>query len=110
MAFDKGTHDDQMDMTSYAERCMVETFLENIMVAAVLITGLAVSGCNSTQEETLEIDNTAPVPLATPAANRDIMYSEISNRESDMAERDILSKDRDDVEGMSFTKLNGLTF
>ena len=27
VAFDKSTHDDQMDVTSYAARCLVETFV-----------------------------------------------------------------------------------
>lgn len=27
VAFDKGTHDDQVDVTSYAARCLVETFV-----------------------------------------------------------------------------------
>ena len=29
VAFDKGTHDDQVDVTSYAARCLVETFAED---------------------------------------------------------------------------------
>jgi predicted phage terminase large subunit-like protein len=29
IAFDKGTHDDQVDVTSYAARCLVETFSED---------------------------------------------------------------------------------
>lgn len=29
VAFDKGTHDDQVDVTSYAARCLVETFTED---------------------------------------------------------------------------------
>ena len=29
VAFDKGTHDDQVDVTSYAARCLVETFVED---------------------------------------------------------------------------------
>ena len=29
VAFDKGTHDDQVDVTSYAARCLVETFADD---------------------------------------------------------------------------------
>ena len=29
VAFYKGTHDDQVDVTSYAARCLVETFAED---------------------------------------------------------------------------------
>ena len=29
VAFDKGTHDDQVDVTSYAARCLVETFVDD---------------------------------------------------------------------------------
>ena len=29
VAFDKGTHDDHVDVTSYAARCLVETFLDD---------------------------------------------------------------------------------
>ena len=29
VAFDKGTHDDQVDVISYAARCLVETFAED---------------------------------------------------------------------------------
>jgi len=29
VAFDKGTHDDQVDVTNYAARCLVETFAED---------------------------------------------------------------------------------
>jgi len=87
--------------------------LLNIMVLAVLVTGLAVSGCTSPQEEAPEVDTTAPAPSATPAtsaATGDIMDSEISTIESDMAELDALLEDMENVEDMSFTELDGLTF
>ena len=84
--------------------------LLNIMVLAVLVTGLAVSGCTSPQEETPEVDTTAPTPSATPAPTGDIMDSEISTIESDMAELDALLEDMENVEDMSFTELDGLTF
>ncbi len=84
--------------------------LLNIMVLAVLVTGLAVSGCTSPQEEAPEVDTTAPVPSATPAPTGDIMDSEISTIESDMAELDALLEDMENVEDLSFTELDGLTF
>ncbi len=84
--------------------------LLNIMVLAVLVTGLAVSGCTSPQEEAPEVDTTAPAPSATPAPTGDIMDSEISTIESDMAELDALLEDMENVENLSFTELDGLTF
>ena len=84
--------------------------LLNIMVLAVLVTGLAVSGCTSPQEEAPGVDTTAPVPSATPAPTGDIMDSEISTIESDMAELEALLEDMENVEDMSFTELDGLTF
>jgi outer membrane murein-binding lipoprotein Lpp len=83
--------------------------LLNIMVLAVLVTGLAVSGCTSPQEEAPGVDTTAPTPSATPAATGDIMDSEISTIESDMAELDALLEDMENVEDMSLTELDGLT-
>jgi len=96
--------------------------LLNIMVLAVLVTGLAASGCTSLQEEAPGVENAAPTSSATPAATPaatspaipaatgDIMDSEISTIESDMAELDALLEDMENVEDMSFTELDGLTF
>jgi len=92
--------------------------LLNIMVLAVLVTGLAASGCTSLQEEAPGVENAAPTssatpaatPAAIPAATGDIMDSEISTIESDMAELDALLEDMENVEDMSFTELDGLIF
>lgn len=92
--------------------------LLNIMILAVLVTGLAASGCTSLQEEAPGIENAAPTSSATPAATSpaipaatgDIMDSEIYTIESDMAELDALLEDMENVEDMSFTELDGLTF
>ncbi|MBW6518293.1 MAG: hypothetical protein K0A89_07305 [ANME-2 cluster archaeon] len=84
--------------------------LLNIMVLALLITGLAVSGCTSPREEAPGVDITAPAPSATLAATGDVMDSEISTIESDMAELDTLLQDMENIEDMSFSELDGLTF
>ena len=84
--------------------------LLNIMVLAVLVTGLAVSGCTSPTEEASGVDTTAPAPSTTPVATGDVMDSEISTFESDMAELDALLEDMENIEDMSFTELDGLAF
>ncbi|MCL7415658.1 MAG: hypothetical protein M8349_06310 [ANME-2 cluster archaeon] len=84
--------------------------LLNIMVLAVLVTGLAMSGCTAPKEDTSGVDTTSTTPTATPAATGEVMDGEMSTIESDGAELDTLLADLEGMQDISFTELEDLSF
>ncbi|MDF1556565.1 MAG: hypothetical protein P1P80_00060 [ANME-2 cluster archaeon] len=84
--------------------------LLNIMVLAVLVTGLAMSGCTAPKEDTSGVDTASPTPAATLAATGDVMDSEMSTIESNIDELDTLLADLEGMQDISFTELEDLSF
>lgn len=84
--------------------------LRNIIVLAMVVTGLVISGCTAPEDTVPDVNSVSPTPEATPAATGDVMDSEISTIESDMAELDALLADLEGMQDISFTELEGLSF
>lgn len=84
--------------------------LRNIIVLAMVVTGLVISGCTAPKDTVPDVNSVSPTPEATPAATGDVMDSEISTIESDMAELDALLADLEGMQDISFTELEGLSF
>ncbi len=86
--------------------------IKNLAILSVLLVGLAVSGCTGPSEEIPASPPTSSTSTATstPAPTEDVMDSEISTIELDMAELDALLADMEGMQDMSFTELEGLEF
>lgn len=97
--------------------------LLNWLVLSVVIAVLALSGCTAPEDTAPATSTPASAPSATPTQTStdtpaqvspqttgDLMDSEISTIESDMAELDALLADMEDVQDINFTELEGLDF
>ncbi len=86
--------------------------IKNLAILSVLLVGLAVSGCTGPSEEIPASPPTSSTSTATstPAPTEDVMDSEISTIELDMAELDALLADMEGMQDMNFTELEGLEF
>lgn len=84
----------------------------NFMVLAIVITGLAVSGCTgpSEKETDSQIDLSTPAATSTPTvAGGDLMDSELSTIESDLSELDTLLAEIEAGQNLTFSELDGFT-
>ena len=84
----------------------------NLAILSILLVGLAVSGCTGPSEEIPASTPASSTSTATPTPGPtgDVMDSEISTIELDMAELDALLADIEGMQDMSFTELEGLDF
>ncbi len=86
--------------------------IRTLAILSILFVGLAVSGCTGPSEEipvSLPASSTSSA-TSTPAQTGDVMDSEISTIESDMAELDALLADMEGMQDMNFTELDGVDF
>ena len=86
--------------------------IRNLAILSVLLVGLAVSGCTGPSEEIPASTPASSTSTATPTPGPtgDVMDSEISTIELDMAELDALLADMEGMQDMNFTELEGLDF
>ena len=86
--------------------------IRNFAILSILLVGLAVSGCTGPSEEIPASPPASSTSTATPTPAQigDVMDSEISTIESDMAELDALLADMVGVQDMNFTELEGVDF
>ncbi|GEM_PF-2204256 len=86
--------------------------MRNLAILSVLLVGLAVSGCTGPSEEIPASTPASSTSTATPTPGPtgDVMDSEISTIELDMAELDALLADMEGMQDMNFTELEGLDF
>lgn len=86
--------------------------IRNLAILSILLVGLAVSGCTGPSEEIPASTPASSTSTATPTPGPtgDVMDSEISTIELDMAELDALLADIEGMQDMSFTELEGLDF
>ncbi len=86
--------------------------IRNLAILSILLVGLAVSGCTGPSEEVPPSTPASSTSTATPTPGPtgDVMDSEISTIELDMAELDALLADMEGMQDMSFTELEGLDF
>ncbi len=89
--------------------------IRNLAILSILLVGLAVSGCTGPSEEIpastpASSTSTASTATPTPDPTGDVMDSEISTIELDMAELDALLADIEGMQDMGFTELEGLDF
>ena len=86
--------------------------IRNLAIVSILLVGLAVSGCTGPSEEIPASPPTSSTSTATSthAPTEDVMDSEISTIELDMAELDALLADMEGMQDMNFTELEGLDF
>ena len=86
--------------------------VKNLVIVSILLVGLAVSVCTGPAEEIPASPPASSTSTATPTPDPtgDIVDSEISTIESDMAELDALLEDMEGMENMSFTELDGVEF
>jgi len=84
--------------------------IRNLAILAILLVGLAISGCAGPSEEVPASPpaSSTSTAISTPVPTGDIMDSEISTIESDMIELDALLADIEGMQDMNFTELEGL--
>ena len=86
--------------------------IRNFAILSILLVGLVVSGCTGPSEEMPASPPASSTSTATPtpAPTGDIMDSDISTIESDMAELEALLIDMEDMEDMNLDGLEGVNF
>ena len=86
--------------------------IRKVAILSILLVGLAISGCTGPAEEIPASSPASSTSTATPtpAPIGDVMDSEISTIESDMAELDALLLDMEVMQDMNLDELDRLYF